>query len=71
MDATHRELKSSATGPRLGLALHLVSLSAARHVVNNLEWGTGSATKSDDILEKFQTAFDPPSFLENYIANFL
>ena len=39
MDATHRELESGATGPRLGLALHLASLSAAGHVVNNLEWG--------------------------------
>ena len=30
------------------------------------------ATKSDDFLEKFQKAFDaPPSFLENYVANFL
>ena len=34
--------------------------------------GKGSATKSDEVLEKFQTAFDPPpSFLENYVANFL
>ena len=33
--------------------------------------GKGPATKSDELLEKFQTAFDPPaSFLENYIANF-
>ena len=33
--------------------------------------GKGPATKSDEFLEKFQTAFDPPgSFLENYIANF-
>ena len=39
VDATHRELKSGATGPRVGLALHLASLSAARHGVNNLEWG--------------------------------
>ena len=35
--------------------------------------GKGPATKSDDFLEKFQTAFDPPSlparsFLENHIA---
>ena len=29
------------------------------------------ATKLDDFLEKFQTAFDPlPSFLENYVAIF-
>ena len=29
-------------------------------------------TKADDFSEKFQTAFDlpPPSFLENYVANF-
>ena len=33
--------------------------------------GTGHATKSDEFLEKFQTAFDPiPSFLENNIAIF-
>ena len=34
--------------------------------------GKDPATKTDEFLEKFQTAFDiPPSFLENYIANFL
>ena len=37
--------------------------------------GKGPATKSDEFLEKFQTAFDPPppacSFLENHIAIFL
>ena len=34
--------------------------------------GKGPATKSDELLEKFQTAFDPPaSFLENYISIFL
>ena len=33
--------------------------------------GKDPAIKSDDFLEKFQTAFDPPpSFLENYIAIF-
>ena len=35
--------------------------------------GKDPGTKSDDFLEKFQTAFDPPpspSFLENYVANF-
>ena len=30
--------------------------------------GKNLPTKSDDFLEKFQTAFDPPSFSENYIA---
>ena len=34
--------------------------------------GKGQATKLDEFLEKFQTAFDPPprppSFLGNYIA---
>ena len=35
-------------------------------------WGEDPATKSDEFLEKFQTAFDPPpSFLEDYIAIFL
>ena len=33
--------------------------------------GKDPANKSDEILEKFQTAYDPPSFLENYVANFL
>ena len=35
--------------------------------------GKGGATKSDEFSEKFQTAFYPvpPSFSENYIANFL
>ena len=33
--------------------------------------GKDPATKTDEFLEKFQTAFDiPPSFLENYIAIF-
>ena len=32
--------------------------------------GTGGATKSDEFSEQFQTAFDPPSFSENYIAFF-
>ena len=29
-----------------------------------------SHTKADEFLEKFQTAFDPPSFLENHIVDF-
>ena len=34
--------------------------------------GKDPATKSDEFLEKLQTAFDPPpSFLENYVAIFL
>ena len=34
--------------------------------------GKGPATKSDDFLEKMQTAFDPlPPFLENYINSFI
>ena len=42
---------------------------------NGVQWmlalGKGPATKSDEFLEKFQTAFDPPSsFLEIYVANF-
>ena len=34
--------------------------------------GKDPATKSDEFLEKFQTAFDlpPPSFLENFVAIF-
>ena len=32
-----------------------------------LHLGKGPATKLDEFLEKFQTAFAPPSFLENYI----
>ena len=36
-----------------------------------IPFGKGLATKSDDFLENFQTAFDqPPSFLENHVANF-
>ena len=30
--------------------------------------GTGQATKADEFLENLQTAFDLPSFLENYVA---
>ena len=33
--------------------------------------GKGGATKSDEFSEKFQTAFDPSEFSENYIAIFL
>ena len=32
--------------------------------------GTGDATKTDEFSGKFQTAFDPPSFSENYIPIF-
>ena len=32
--------------------------------------GTSDATKTDQLLEKIQTAFDPPSFSENYVAIF-
>ena len=35
-------------------------------------WGKDGAIKSDEFLEKIQTAFDHhPLILENYIANFL
>ena len=30
--------------------------------------GEGPATKSDEFFDKFQTAFDPSSFSENYVA---
>ena len=33
--------------------------------------GKDGCAKLDKFSEKFQTAFDPPSLLENYIANFL
>ena len=33
--------------------------------------GKGPAAKADEFLAKFQTAFDPPSFLENYFAFFI
>ena len=35
--------------------------------------GTGDVSKTDEFSEKFQTAFDPPppSFSENYVADFL
>ena len=44
--------------------------------LNNFSWnlsglglGTGQATKTDDFLEKFQTAFGPPPrFSENYVV---
>ena len=33
--------------------------------------GMGSPTKTDEFSEKFQTTYDtPPSFSENYIADF-
>ena len=42
----------------------------SRWSVDNLR--KDPATISDEFLEKFQTAFDPPpSFLENFIAIFL
>ena len=41
-------------------------------IITGLVLGKDPATKSDEFLKKIQTAFDPPpSFLENYIANFL
>ena len=36
-----------------------------------LDWGKGPATKSDEFLEKFQKAFDPPLIFGNNVANFL
>ena len=44
------------------------------HPIKKRHLGKDPATKSDEFLENFQTAFDPPSFSENYIAyiaNFL
>ena len=43
------------------------------HIFTVLILGKDPATKSDEFLEKFQTAFDPPPprFLENYVAKFL
>ena len=35
------------------------------------DFGTGQATKTDEFSEKFQRAFDPPSFSENHVADFL
>ena len=32
--------------------------------------GTGKPTKTIEFSEKFQTAFNPPSFSENHIADF-
>ena len=32
--------------------------------------GKGHPTKTEEFLGKFQTAFDPPSFSENHIADF-
>ena len=40
-------------------------------VEGNTDKGTDGASKSDGFSEKFQTAFDPPSFSENYVANVL
>ena len=32
--------------------------------------GKDGCAKSDEFSEKFQTAFDPPPFMENYVAIF-
>ena len=32
--------------------------------------GKNNPTKTDELSEKFQMAFEPPSFLENHIADF-
>ena len=32
--------------------------------------GKPNPAKTDEFLEKFETAFDPPSFSENHIADF-
>ena len=36
----------------------------------SLSLGKGSATKSDDFLEKYQTAFDPPLIFGKLCCNF-
>ena len=33
-------------------------------------WGTGNDTKTDEFLEKFQTAFDPPLIIGKSCCNF-
>ena len=32
--------------------------------------GMPTSSKTDEFSEKFQTAFDPPSFSENHVADF-
>ena len=51
---------------------HMMGFGSLHHLHYLHCLGKGLATKLDDFLEKFQTAFDsPPSFLENHIAIFI
>ena len=56
----------------------IASWTACRHCLDCLHCsqcfhrlGKGPATKSDESSEEFQTAFHPPSFLENHGAHLL
>ena len=53
--------------------LPLISNNAHFQCQKLFSWlGKPLPTKTDEFLEKFQTAFDPPpSFSENYVADFL
>ena len=73
----HNRWKNSAfkAEPNFNLKVSIKhQIQASVDVGLHLNLGKDPATKSDEFLENFQTAFDPPSFSENYIAyiaNFL
>ena len=58
----------SKTRPHTRLGIHSSNFRPILH--HFLVYGTGGHTKTDELSEKFQTAFDPPSFSENRIRFF-
>ena len=69
----HNRWKNSAfkAEPNFNLKVSIKhQIQASVDVGLHLNLGKDPATKSDEFLENFQTAFDPPSFSENYIAIF-
>ena len=54
--------------PPLAVTLLLKNIMKVKLVCSYYEQ-TGQATKTDDFLERFQTAFDPPSIIsDNHVA---
>ena len=69
----HNRWKNSAfkAEPNFNLKVSIKhQIQASVDVGLHLNLGKDPATKSDEFLENFQTAFDPPSFSENYVAIF-
>ena len=48
--------------------VNMFSKNKVAFVFWKFPYNRDKATKSEEFSEKFQTAFDPPSFSENYVA---